>query len=384
MKMSEENATEKPPLVWTLVSSAVVLAAVATAYHTIHKTRGNKWTPHVIYFGVALASILLLPTVIARVVFSALTVSLVATVLPIYESIRAVCTVSEDDDRAWLLYWLLGGVLFIATEWVDDIVLKGSDKIYIWYEVGFFCYVWLYFPQTDGAALVYDKITEPYLTPKIRPLQAKMNSFISYVYQLMVNAAHLWVLWIIFIFLPAGLKRLIAVLIGTVYPFVCSVGAASTEDIEDDTYWLTYWAVYGCLYLVMDLLETWLGWIPGFYTLFIFSTVYLMLPMFNGSDKVFRKVLVPLAGLQEMLMLKDAIVIKKKLLKDLDPERAKLVQEAIIRVYQDDDVAAGTTSAGLATGVDAGALKKKFYSEFQRLNPFGNDGSGPNETTNLV
>ena len=167
----------------------------------------------------------------------------------------------------------------------------------------------------------------------------------------------------------------------------------STEDIEDDTYWLTYWAVYGCLYLVMDLLETWMGWIPGFYTLFIFSTVYLMLPMFNGADKIFRKVLVPLAGLQEMLLLKDAIVIKKTLLKDLDPERAKLVQEAIVRVYQDDEVAAGTTSSGLATGVDAGALKKKFFSEFQGLklpsmpNPFGKgsgNDSAPNETTNLV
>ena len=226
--MSEEAvpATEKPSLLWTLVSSTAVLAAVAISYHTVHKTRGNKWTPHAIYFGVALATILLLPASIATVVFSALTVTLVATALPIYESIRAVCTIEENDDRAWLLYWLLGGVLFIATEWVDDMLLKGSDKLYIWYEVGFFCYVWLYFPQTDGAALVYDRITEPYLTPKIRPLQAKMTNFISYVYQMAVNMAHLWVVWIIFIFLPAGLKRLIAVLIGTVYPFVCSIGAA--------------------------------------------------------------------------------------------------------------------------------------------------------------
>ena len=80
----------------------------------------------------------------------------------------------------------------------------------------------------------------------------------------------------------------VAILVGTVYPFVCSVTAAATEEIDDDTYWLTYWAVYGCLFLIMDFLETWIGWIPGFYTLIIFSTVYLMLPMFRGADKVFR------------------------------------------------------------------------------------------------
>jgi hypothetical protein len=65
-------------------------------------------------------------------------------------------------------------------------------------------------------------------------------------------------------------------------------------------YWLTYWAVYGCLFVIMDLSEKVLGRIPGFYTLIIFSTIYLMLPMFRGADKVFRKILVPLAGLQEV------------------------------------------------------------------------------------
>ena len=47
---------------------------------------------------------------------------------------------------------------------------------------------------------------------------------------------------------------------------------------------------------MMDTLETFVGWVPGFYTLAIFTTVCLMLPMFRGADKVFRKILVPLAG----------------------------------------------------------------------------------------
>ena len=73
----------------------------------------------------------------------------------------------------------------------------------------------------------------------------------------------------------------------------------------------------------MEILETWLGWIPGFYTAYIAATLYLMLPMMQGADKVFRKILVPLARLQDLLILRDAIQIKKRILSELDPEQAK-------------------------------------------------------------
>jgi hypothetical protein len=321
----------------TIATSCVILAIVGVAQHKLERNRGRQWIPHAIFWGaVALPLILLLPTTISKYIFSAVAVTVVGTVLPIYESVRAICTPEEDDDKAWLQYWMVGGIIFMATGWVDD-VIKSDTVNYYWHESIFFLFVWLYFPKTDGAALIYDCITEPYISPKIKPLAAKMTNFITELYQLMVNAVHLWLLWIIFLFLPAGLKRLIAVLIGTVYPLVSSIAAASTEQIEDDTYWLTYWSVYGCLFLIMQVLETWLGRIPGFYTLIIMATVYLMLPMFGGADKVFRKVLVPLAGLKELLMLSDAIRVKKTMLKDLDPERAKIVRKAIAKFYDDDD-----------------------------------------------
>ena len=77
--------------------------------------------------------------------------------------------------------------------------------------------------------------------------------------------------------------------IGTVYPEVSSIVAASTEEVADDTYWLTYWSVYGCLFLIMELLEVFIGWVPGFYTLVILATVYLMLPMFRAPISSFVK-----------------------------------------------------------------------------------------------
>lgn len=83
--------------------------------------------------------------------------------------------------------------------------------------------------------------------------------------------------------------------------------------------------------------ETWLGWIPGFYTLVILAEAYLMLPMFGGADKVFRKVLVPLFGLQEILMVRDAFLVKKHLVKDLPPERAAVVRKTIANFFSEDE-----------------------------------------------
>jgi len=275
----------------------------------------------------------------------------------------------------------------MATEWVGH-VLQDKGQV-IWLECTTTFFVWLFYPLTDGAHLIYHHITEPFIAPRLKPIQYKMNNAIMAFYQMMMNAMHLWFVWIIFLFLPKGLKRTVAVLIGTVYPLICSIGAATTEEVADDTYWLTYWSVYGCLFLIMELLETWLGWIPGFYTLVIFSTVYLMLPMFQGADKLFRKVLVPLAGLTEMLMLRDAIQVKKQMLRDLPPARAAAVRQAIAKFYADEE----------ATTVDPaelpGAMKTEFMTSWTSIklprNPFASSGGGSttaaaetDETTPLV
>lgn len=323
--------------VWIKLASAIVLVAlVGVAHHRLERNRGRRPLPHAVLLCFAVGLMLVLPTQsVARYIFSELAVTAVATVFPIYESVRAVCTPDEEDDRAWLQYWMAGGIIFMCSGWVDD-VIQDSDTIVYWYEAMFFLFVWLQFPKTDGAALIYDGFTKPVLTPLARPLAQRMTNWISYLYQTMVNCLHLWLLWFIFMFLPAGLKRTVALLVGTVYPLVSSITAAASPEVEDDTYWLTYWSCYGCLFLIMDSVELWLGWLPGFYTLVIFATVYLMLPMFQGADKVFRKVLVPLAGLQELLVLRDAIAVKRSMLKDLDPGRAAVVRKAIAKFFDDD------------------------------------------------
>lgn len=105
-----------------------------------------------------------------------------------------------------------------------------------------------------------------------------------------------------------------------------------------------------------------------------------MLPMFQGADKVFRKILVPLAGLQELLMLRDAIRIKRDMLKTLPPGRAKEVRKAIAKFYNDDDDSAQPES-----------LKLELKSGWSGLTMpnlggvFGGKSEGePSEKTSLV
>ena len=106
----------------------------------------------------------------------------------------------------------------------------------------------------------------------------------------------------------------------------------------------------------------------------IFTTVYLMLPMFQGSEKVFRNILVPLAGLQELLLLRDAIRVKKDMFKHLSPERAKTVRRAIAKFYEEDDNTA-----------DPAELKKELLTSWTGLkNPFGLSSGEPTESTSLV
>jgi len=223
----------------------------------------------------------------------------------------------------------------MMTTWVDDI-MQNDRVTELWLGCLLFLFNWLYFPLTCGALLIYEGFTEPFLGPKIKGMQNEITTFILYV-QTVANALHIYLVWMFFMILPSNSKRFLAIAVGTIYPTMCSITASANDELDDIEYWLTYWSVYGCLFLIMDLVDTWMGQTLGFYGLVILITVYLMLPMFRGAEKVFRNILVPLAGLKEMLMLRDAYKIKRQMLKDLDPERQALVSKSVALIFNDND-----------------------------------------------
>ena len=97
--------------------------------------------------------------------------------------------------------------------------------------------------------------------------------------------------------------------------------------------WLTYWSCFSLVTLVMTLVERTAGAPLGLYTACLGTTLYLMLPMFNGADVVFRSVLVPIAGQREALLLKDAKTLAKTMIKQLPASRHGEAGEAIAEAF---------------------------------------------------
>jgi len=369
-----ERLNSKHGNIWiSIASSLAVLAVVALLTKKLPQERDFRWGIHLRYWIVAILTIVFLPFEISKYVFSELTVSLIGFVFPIYESVLAVCTPDEEDDTDWLRYWTLGGMFFVFTEWVDNAVDNDEFDV-MWYKITTFIYFWLYFPRTSGAVIIDERLTQKYLAPSLAPMANSMSKMLDAIVKSFVNAVHLYIIWIFFMFLPRGLKRMAAVAVGTIYPFAGSVTAISTEEFEDDAFWLTYWSCYGILFIAMDFLEKWLGWIPGFYTVIILSEVYLMLPMFGGAEKIFRKILVPVFGLTELLMVRDAFLVKKNLLRDLPPERAHLVRKTIADFFTEEAQDKNKESDMLAA---LGFVKPKSAKK-------KDDDKEASETTNLV
>lgn len=251
----------------------------------------------------------LVPDFIQDEIFSPGSVMVVGTLLPVYESVSASCSFGEGDDVAWLQYWIASSLLSFGTEFIDDIRDAFPNGGEHWFEFEMFFTLWLIFPLTDGATLLYENITRPFLAPIAKTVKGKMDGWIG-ILMTIVNTSNLWFLWFVFMTFPEEARRFLVVVVGTGYPMVASIMAATTSDddgLEDaDTFWLIYWACFNILFLAMDYLENFVGEIRGFYSICLASTVYLFLPLFQGANVVFRRILVPLTGHQKELFLHDA------------------------------------------------------------------------------
>jgi TB2/DP1, HVA22 family len=125
-----------------------------------------------------------------------------------------------------------------------------------------------------------------------------------------------------------------------VYPIAASLIAVTTETTGlDDTLWLTYWTTYSLLYIAMDYIENFIGHVPGFYSICALATVYLFLPMFNGSEVVFRRVLVPLSGQYENMLLRDAYLVKAGMVKAIPTQHRDRVLEKAAHIFLKGDKA---------------------------------------------
>lgn len=317
----------------------VILCAIFLVFaeHRVERTKGKNIWFHLIFIVFAAAVLLLMPDTIQYDLFSPLGVVIVGSIFPIYESIRAVCTPGTEDDTAWLQYWVAQGLVSYSTEWVDHMAQTNPSIREHWYEFELFFMLWLMLPYTDGSSLTFEYITKPLFGNLVDRYVTKMEGWITMVVMTFINSMHLWLLWAVFVIMPASIKRFMTVTLGTVYPLMASIVAVTSPEGTDDTQWLTYWSCFGCTYVIMDWLEEYLGKVPGFYTVVIFFIVYLMLPLFQGANQVFRNILVPITGQHEMLILRDAHLLRMEMEAKVSPERWKSMRKAMAASFAHDD-----------------------------------------------
>ena len=196
-----------PQEITSIVGVLLFGVFLVLASHRFERNGGLIWYYHVIYLAFVISVLYFMPESIQFDVFSPLGVAIAGMVFPIYESIRAVCTPGTQDDTDWLQYWVAMQSISYLTEWVDGIAEESPAVREHWYEFEMFYFIWLFLPFTDGARLTFDYITKPLLGPYIEPIASKMEGWITMVVMTFINASHLWLLWAVFMLLPASFKR---------------------------------------------------------------------------------------------------------------------------------------------------------------------------------
>jgi hypothetical protein len=197
------------------LASIVACVVAARFLDKFPRTRGKNFIFHGAFVVAAILLVVLLPDTIQNEIFSPGGVVVVGTILPVYSSIVAVCTPGEEDDSAWLQYWIASGAFNYATEFIDDIKNYFPNGGEHWYEFEFFVTLWLMLPFTDGAAVLYDYITLPYIAPTAKKIQSKVEGWISVILTV-VNASYLSFAWWIFMLFPEPQRRFFVVVMGTV------------------------------------------------------------------------------------------------------------------------------------------------------------------------
>lgn len=91
--------------------------------------------------------------------FSDILTAIVGMLYPAYMSFKAIETNEEDDDKQWLIYWVVFSFLHIS-DGVLSMILKFFP---FYYPLKVILYVFLFHPKTKGALLIYNIFLKPLL-----------------------------------------------------------------------------------------------------------------------------------------------------------------------------------------------------------------------------
>jgi len=83
---------------------------------------------------------------------------LVGFFYPAFESLKALESKKGSDDKKWLTYWVVFGLITL----LEHIISPVFALVPFYFFIKMIFYIWLYIPQTNGAELIHDKFVHPY------------------------------------------------------------------------------------------------------------------------------------------------------------------------------------------------------------------------------
>lgn len=119
-----------------------------------------------------MAGILAVASVVIFVLFGATILSVILTVVyPSIQSIKAIESKGEDDDKEWLTYWTIFGVFSLLDEFGG--IILSFVPFYYYIRLGIFFF--LMAPQTKGALSIYKYVVGPILKQHKDKIEAFIN-----------------------------------------------------------------------------------------------------------------------------------------------------------------------------------------------------------------
>jgi len=87
---------------------------------------------------------------------------------------RAKSDENEEEGKFWIKYWLVYGLVYIT----EIFFMRFLSMIPYYYIIKIVFFLWLYYPETQGAVIVYEKTVkaffsayEPKIDEKLAPIQ---------------------------------------------------------------------------------------------------------------------------------------------------------------------------------------------------------------------
>ena len=110
--------------------------------------------------GVILAAAIVVSSLLILLFFGGMSLSVVFTVVyPSIQSIKAIESEGENDDKEWLTYWTIFGLFHLVDEFGGFVL--SFLPFYFYIRLLFFAFLML--PQTKGALSIYKFVVGPIL-----------------------------------------------------------------------------------------------------------------------------------------------------------------------------------------------------------------------------